>query len=163
MKTPTRVRQLKGLTAVPLPLILFEEGVILNSLARALLSHDSAHLEAKIHTKSDNKPEADHDGTYYVIEVLATSLLNHPTTNDINPPTPSSSEQRNDRVYNCKDTSDIIEFSSSIVQAEGQGSKKNRYVLPLDERSLISKPDFRFNSDWIHILDEFARFSHTRR
>jgi len=76
----------------------------------------TTYLESKVQTQRNNEGYTYHNRPSDAVKIRPTTLLDHPTSDDIYPPAPSSSSQGNDGIEDAQNSPHGVGLASPVIQ-----------------------------------------------
>ena len=131
----------------------------------ALFHYSSLHctnLEPKVQAQCHGQPNSHNQRARSIIEIRPTSFHDQLSPPHVDAVAPNQGEQCHACVDHGESSGNIVSFPSSVVQAQREGSKQDRNVLPLDESPLVRKPNLGFYFHRAPILDPYTRMPNAR-
>ena len=122
-----------------------------------------SYLESEVEQQRHDQANTDDNGSSDGIEVATAAPVDQALSPHVHAVTPSASEDGNKSVHESEAASNVVVDTSGIVKTKTKRTKEHADVLPLDESTLVRKPDLGFHLDGPRVFDPEGWFFDSRR
>lgn len=112
-----------------------------------------SYLESEVEQQRHDQANTDDNGSSDGIEVATAAPVDQALSPHVHAVTPSASEDGNKSVHESEAASNVVVDTSGIVKAKTERTKQHADVLPLNEGTLVRKPDLGFHLDGSRVFD----------